>query len=97
MKVSQIDIDFVAQYLNLDIDKEDLMQIIEIKSYISASKSFIKEYTKLSDEEIDKREYLVIPVLQLIADMNDNKSVEGYRFDNKTYLSFLKLARRLDL
>lgn len=95
MKVSSIDIPFVAQYLNLTLDEEDAMLQVELEAYISAAKSYIANYSGLKEEQIDEMEFMVFPVLLLISDMYENKSMEGFKNGNKTFDSFLKQAKEL--
>ena len=57
MKFSEIDF-YTAQDYLVTATEED---IVEISMYVSAAKSYVKEYTALSDEELDEKEYLVMP------------------------------------
>ncbi|MGL5620781.1 head-tail connector protein [Cetobacterium sp.] len=97
MKVSQIDFNFVSQYLNLFIDEGDLALRLEIEGYISAAKSYAKEYSGLTLEQLDEKEYMTFPILVLVADMYENKSMEGYKNTNKTFSSFMSLSKEMYL
>lgn len=97
MKVSEINLDIVEQYLQVEIDRENLLEVAEIESYIDAAKSYLYEYTELSLEEVEDKEYLTIPVLILISNFYENKSMEGTKFINDTFSRFLKLGKRWNL
>lgn len=97
MKVSEINLDIVEQYLQVEIDRENLLEVTEIESYIDAAKSYLYEYTELSLEEVEDKEYLTIPVLILVSNFYENKSMEGTRFINDTFNRFLKLGKRWNL
>lgn len=72
-KVSDITVDSVADYLRLDevtdSDKNTLATLISIAT------SFIKSYTGLDDDGVDKYPEFVIVVLILCQDMWDNRTM----------------------
>lgn len=68
MKVSEISIENLAEYMRLDDYDED-----EMVPLLTASRAFIRSYTELSDEEIDKHEDFYIVVMILCQDMYDNR------------------------
>lgn len=68
MKVSEISIENLAEYMRLDDYDED-----EMAPLLTASRAFIRSYTELSDEEIDKHEDFYIVVMILCQDMYDNR------------------------
>lgn len=72
-KVSDITVDSVADYLRLDevtdSDKNTLATLISIAA------SFIKSYTGLDDDGVDKYPEFVIVVLILCQDMWDNRTM----------------------
>lgn len=68
MKVKEIETENVAQYLRLDEFDED-----EIEAILNSAKAFIRSYTGLTDEEIDKHEDFYIVVMILCQDMHDNR------------------------
>lgn len=72
MKVSEITVNDIANYLRLE---EDEYIKSELQVLIDVSKSFIKSYTGLKDEEIDEHEDFVIVVYVLCQDMYDNRSL----------------------
>lgn len=68
MKVSEITVKEVAEHLKLDeINKQEIEAILE------SAKSYIRSFTGLSDEEIDRHEDFYIVVLVLCQDMYDNR------------------------
>lgn len=96
LKVSSIDVPFVAQYLNLIIEEyeeEMSMLEVELEAYISAAKSYLINYSGLTEEQIDEMEFMVFPTLLLIADMYENKSMEGFKHHNRTFDSFVRQAK----
>lgn len=72
-KVSDITVDSVADHLRLDevtdSDKNTLATLISIAT------SFIKSYTGLDDDGVDKYPEFVIVVLILCQDMWDNRTM----------------------
>lgn len=72
-KVSDITVDSVADYLRLDevtdSDKNTLATLISIAT------SFIKSFTGLDDDGVDKYPEFVIVVLILCQDMWDNRTM----------------------
>jgi hypothetical protein len=72
-KVSDITVDSVADYLRLDevtdSDKNTLAMLISIAT------SFIKSYTGLDDDGVDKYPEFVIVTLILCQDMWDNRTM----------------------
>nr|DAF26957.1 MAG TPA: tail connector protein [Caudoviricetes sp.] len=99
LKVSSIDVPFVAQYLNLIIEEDEeyeeemSMLEVELEAYISAAKSYLINYSGLTEEQIDEMEFMVFPTLLLIADMYENKSMEGFKHNNRTFDSFVRQAK----
>ncbi len=72
LKVSEITINDVAQYLKLE---EGEYCDIELAPMLTAACQFIKSYTGLSEEEIDEHEDFYIVVMVLCQDMYDNRSM----------------------
>lgn len=72
-KVSQITAQDVADYLR--ITGADTSDINTLNDLIGISKSFIKNYTGRSDEELDSYQDFVIVVLILCQDMWDNRTL----------------------
>ena len=72
-KVSEIEVDDVANYLRLtEIDDAENAYLDNL---ITIAKDFIKKYTGLTDEKMDKHSDLVIVVFILCQDMYDNRSL----------------------
>ena len=68
MKVSEIEVEHVAQYIKLDEYDED-----ELQAILDAAKAFIQSYTGLSKDEVDQHEDFYIVVMVLCQDMHDNR------------------------
>lgn len=92
MKFSELNFDFVKQYLVItDEDK------LEIEVYISAAKSYVKKYTRLTDEELDENEYIIMPTLMLVSSFYENKSTETTNKINFVFTNLLNLGKDYDL
>lgn len=90
-KLSQLDLDFVKDYLKIDYEDDDK----ELGLYIQASLSYIKNNTRLSWEEIDEKPDLIIIALQLISHFYENKTAtvkQGTNID-KMFNSILSLYK----
>lgn len=72
-KVSDITVESVADYLRLDEVSEDEKNTLTM--LISVATSFIKSYTGLDDDGVDKYHEFVIVVLILCQDMWDNRTM----------------------
>lgn len=72
-KVSEIQVKDVADYLRLT--ETDDAENAYLDNLITISKDFIKIYTGLTDEKMDKHSDLVIVVFILCQDMYDNRSL----------------------
>lgn len=72
MKVSEITVSNVADYLRLDTGE---YTDTELQVLIDTAKAFIKSYTGLDDTGIDLHEDFVIVVYILCQDMYDNRSL----------------------
>lgn len=72
MKFSEITIPDVAEYLRLETDDytEPMMSAI-----LSASKSYVLDYTNLTEVEADEIGNLYLAVMVLCQDMYDNRSM----------------------
>ena len=81
-KVSDITADSVSEYLRLDEVSEDEKNTLTM--LISVATSFIKSYTGLDDDGVDKYHEFVIVVLFLCQDMWDNRTmyVDGKDLNN---------------
>ena len=72
-KVSDITAESVAEYLRLDEVTDS--EINTLAMLISIATSYIKSYTGLDDEGVDKYPEFVIVVLILCQDMWDNRTM----------------------
>ena len=81
-KVSDITVESVAEYLRLDEVTES--EINTLTTLLSVAVSFIKSYTGLDDDGVDKYPEFVIVVLILCQDMWDNRTmyVDGKDLNN---------------
>lgn len=81
-KVSDITVHSVAEYLRLDEVTES--EINTLTTLLSVAVSFIKSYTGLDDDGVDKYPEFVIVVLILCQDMWDNRTlyVDGKDLNN---------------
>lgn len=70
MKMSDITVANVAEYLRLDEYTESFIQTL-----LDTAKSFVLDYTGLTAEEADTKENLWIAIMVLCQDMNDNRSM----------------------
>lgn len=72
--VSEITIKNISDYLKLDFEMLEDNEKTELSVILSAAKTFIKDYTGLSESQIDDYDSFVIAVYVLCADMYDNRS-----------------------
>ncbi|NKF05299.1 phage gp6-like head-tail connector protein [Clostridium gasigenes] len=71
MKISEVTIDIMHQFLRIDSTEDDiLLQIIK-----DAAKAYIKAYTGLTDEEIEKKDDLTMAYMVSITEMYENRSI----------------------
>ena len=75
MKVSEITVKNLADYLKLDYQSLSEEEILELAAFLQASQSFISDYTGLTPTQIDTRESFVIAVYVLVQDMYDNRTL----------------------
>ena len=75
MKVSDITIDNLKEYAVVNHSLDDKL----FANILSASKAYIKGYTGLDDETLDKKEDLAIALMILANEMYDNRA---YTVDN---------------
>lgn len=69
MKISEVQDRIILKNCNAYEEDIDLIEI-----YKDAAKSYIKNYTGLSDEELDKYDDLTTAYLCIISDMYDNRT-----------------------
>ena len=71
MKLSEIDVPFVKEYLRQDGDEDDRL----IGAILEGAKDYIAKYTGQSLEQLEESEDLVIAVLVLCAEFYDNRTI----------------------
>lgn len=74
MKVSEVTVKNLADYLRLDYGTLDPEEISELETFLTSAKVFISDYTGLNQAEIDVHESFVAAVFVLVQDMYDNRS-----------------------
>ncbi len=72
MKVSQIQVSNIAEYLRLNEGEYDP---VEVQTILTAAKAFVKSYAGLDDASIDLHEDITIVVYILCQDMHDNRTL----------------------
>lgn len=73
MKFSEIDLNFVKEYLRIEADWTE--DDAELELFIQAGKAYIYEISNADDEYLDEMEFSVIVLLMLINDWYTNKGV----------------------
>ncbi len=73
MKVSEITVKNLSDYLKLDYQSLSEEEILELAAFLQAAQRFIADYTGLSDDKIDENETFVIAVYVLVQDMYDDR------------------------
>lgn len=71
MKISEIEVKDIKNYLNVLHDEDDQL----IRSIMLGAKSYIQSYTGLSTESMDKCEELAISLFVIAAELYDNRSM----------------------
>lgn len=84
MKVSEIKIEDVAYYLKLDFEVLDDKEKEQLTYTLENAKDYIKRYTGLSDEEIEKHDDFAIVVFVLVAEFYENRQ---YQSDKQLYVN----------
>lgn len=69
MKISEVTITDLKEYANVDHDYDDKI----FTNILLASKSYIKSYTGLDEEQIDSKEELTIALMVLCNEMYENR------------------------
>ncbi len=75
MKVSEITVKNLSDYLKLDFQNLSSDELTELTTLLQVSQAFVEEYTGLNSSEVDKHETFVIAVYVLVQDMYDNRSL----------------------
>lgn len=70
MKISEVTIDELKEYANVDHNLDDKL----FTNILAASKSYIKSYTGLDETSLDKKEDLTIALMILCNEMYDNRA-----------------------
>ena len=68
MKVSEITIKNLANYLKLDYGSLAEEEILELATFLQASIRFICDYTGLPEVDLDEHETFIIAVFVLVQD-----------------------------
>lgn len=71
MKLSEIDVPFVKEYLRQDGNEDDKL----IGAILAGAKDYIAKYTGQSLEQLEESEDLTIAVLVLVAEFYDNRTI----------------------
>lgn len=75
MKVSEISVSDVIQYLKLEYEDLASGEMSELANLLDVAKKFIKSYTGLDDTQVDLHEDFYIVAMILCQDMYDNRSM----------------------
>jgi len=93
MKVSEIKIEDVAHYLKLDFASLDDKEKEQLMYTLENAKDYIKQYTGLSDEEIEKHDDFMIVVYILVTEFYENRQYQSDKpfYVNKVVQSILDM------
>lgn len=69
MKISEVTIDDLKEYANVDHDYDNKI----FNNILLSSKAYIKSYTGLNEEQIDSKEELTIALMILCNEMYENR------------------------
>jgi uncharacterized phage protein (predicted DNA packaging) len=72
MKISEIEVQDLKNYLNVLHDEDDRL----IRSILVGAKTYVKSYTGLSTEELDNYEDLSLALFVIAAESYDNRSMQ---------------------
>ena len=75
MKISEVTVPYLVEYLKADYEEETILKII-----LDAAKKYVTSYTGLTEEELESYEDCTIALLTICQDMYDNRS---FYVDNK--------------
>ena len=88
MKISEITLEIIKDYINAPEEKDKTVQLL-----LDSSKHFIKNRTGISDDEkLDKYEDLTIALLVLCADFYDQRQ---FMSDNNTAVNTNKIVESI--
>ena len=72
MKINEVTTDFLIEYCNAYEEDGKILEVFK-----DASISYIKSYTGLTDEEIEKMDDITVALLILVSGMFDCRSIEA--------------------
>lgn len=75
MKISEIKMQDILDYLKIDESDADADVRRELATFKDAAVGYVKSYTGLTAEECDKHEDLTVAVFILISDFYDNRAM----------------------
>jgi hypothetical protein len=87
VKPSEITVQDIALYLRLDFNTMTEQEIAELSAILASAKEFIKNYTGLTDAEIDQHQDLSMVVMGKCQMQYDNR---GDLVDNDKINPFFK-------
>ena len=70
MKISEITLKDIKDYLHVYHDEDDTL----ISAILTASRSFVKNYTGLTNESLDSKDDLSMAVFILSSELYDNRA-----------------------
>lgn len=90
-KFSNVDLVFAKAYLQIEPDwtEDDIL----VQSFLNASKSYVLNYSKLTIEELDAYNEMIIPYLQLVSDFYHDRSARGKEQFSETFEALMSLHR----
>ena len=89
MKISEITLEMIKDYINAPEEKDKTVQLL-----LDSSKHFIKNRTGISDDEkLDKYEDLTLALLCLCSDMYDRRQ---FMLDSKSRFEIQELKKSID-
>lgn len=71
MKISQLTVDDLIEYAHEDKDDAEVVKLFN--TLLPIGKSYIKNYTGLSYEEMDTKEDLTIALMVIVNEMYENR------------------------
>lgn len=75
MRISDITVAQVAEYLRLDADSDPAYMPVCLEPMMKAAVEYMKSYTGMSAEEIDEHEEFYPVFMVLVQDMYDNRAL----------------------
>lgn len=72
MKISEVTVSIIKQYAVIEIDDDDtLIQTV----FMPSAKAHIRDYTGLTDTELDEKQSLTVAYIAMCAFLYDNRSM----------------------